>query len=155
MSKRLIQLGLVSVVLATGGIVLAQESEFQAKIQEDLDGYKKQIVENCTATDKLTLKWEGKLGSNPRESEKPEYNAVTTLCTSALDALSQTCQSNGVVKKAASKLNKVVCTKGKGTIGYSLKGSVITFSVDPSFTKNNAAGQESDLVEKMKKDLDK
>jgi hypothetical protein len=153
--KRFVQIGVCAVILGGGGVVLAQESEFQAKLQEDLDGYKAQIVGNCGASDKLVLKWEGKLGSNPRESEKPEYNAITTLCTSALDGLAQTCQSNGPVKKAAGKVTKVACTRGKGTIGYTLKGATITFTVDPAFTKNNPAGQESDLVEKLKKDLDK
>jgi len=155
MSKRLIQLGVLGTMLAAGGIVLAQESEFQNKIQEDLDGYKAQIVSNCGATDKLQIRWEGKLGSNPREGEKPEYNAISTLCTSALDAVSSTCQSNAVVKKAFGAVNKITCNRGKGTISYSLKGGSLTFSVDGSFTKNNAAGQEADLVAKMKKDLDK
>lgn len=143
------------IVLAMGAVALAQQSEFQAKIQEDLNGYKKQVIENCGTTPSLGMRWVGKLAVSPRESEKPDWNAVSTLCTSALDGLYQTCQGNGPVKAAISKVKTVTCTMGKGTINYKLTGGEITFTVDPSFTKNNPAGQESDLVAKLKKDLDK
>ena len=154
MNKKLVA-GIGGIVLAFGAVALAQQSEFQAKIQEDMDGYKKQIVDNCGAGGGLAMRWVGKLAVSPRESEKPEWNAVSTLCTSALDGLSSTCQSNGPVKTAASKLKTITCTMGKGTINYKLSGGEITFTVDPSYTKNNAAGQEADLVAKLKKDLDK
>jgi hypothetical protein len=143
----------IAVVLGLGGVVFAQQSEFQEKIQEDLDGYKSQIIDNC-GSKSLTLKWNGKLGGNPRESEKPEWNAVSTLCTSALEGTVNACQSNKPVKAAVGKVTTIVCTAGKGTIGYKLAGATLTFTVDPSFTKNNAAGQRDDLVLKMKKEID-
>ena len=154
MKKHQVAVG-VAVVLGLGGIVYAQQSEFQEKIQEDLDGYKSQIIDNCGSPKGLTLKWTGKLAVNPRESEKPEYNAVSTLCTSALEATVNACQSNKPVKAAVGKVNTIVCTAGKGTIGYKLAGATLTFTVDPSFDKNNPAGQRDDLVTKMKKDIDK
>jgi hypothetical protein len=148
------KLALGSLFLLVGSIAIAAESEFQDKMQEDLDGYKAQIVSNCGTTDKLTLKWNGKLGSNPRETKDGDYSSTGTLCTSALDGTSQAC-GNKVVKKAFGKVTSIVCQRGTGTISYSLKGSTLTFSVDPRFDKNNPAGQESSLVEKMKNDLDK
>ena len=153
MKKHQVAVG-IAVVLGLGGVVFAQQSEFQEKIQEDLDGYKSQIIDNC-GSKSLTLKWNGKLGGNPRESEKPEWNAVSTLCTSALEGTVNACQSNKPVKAAVGKVTTIVCTAGKGTIGYKLAGSTLTFTVDPSFTKNNAAGQRDDLVVKMKKEIDK
>ena len=154
MKKQQIAVG-VAVVLGLGGIVYAQQSEFQEKIQEDLDGYKTQIIDNCGSPKSLVLKWNGKLAVNPRESEKPDWNAVSTLCTSALEGTSNACQSNKPVKAAVGKVSTIVCTAGKGTIGYKLAGNTLTFTVDPSFTKNNAAGQRDDLVTKMKKEIDK
>jgi hypothetical protein len=145
----------VAVVLGLGGVVFAQQSEFQGKIQEDLDGYKNQIIDNCGAAKTITLKWSGKLAVNPRESEKPEWNAVSTLCTSALEGTVSACQSNKPVKAAVGKVSTIICTAGKGTIGYKLAGKTLTFTVDPSFTKNNAAGQRDDLVLKIKKGIDK
>jgi hypothetical protein len=153
--NKLVVAGISGIVLAAGAVALAQQSEFQAKIQEDLDGYKARLIENCTTAKSLGLRWVGKLAVNPRESEKPDWNAVSTLCTSALDGLDDGCRSNGPVKAAASKIKSITCTMGKGTINYKLSGGEMTFTVDPSFTKNNAAGQEADLVAKLKKDLDK
>ena len=154
MKKQQVAVG-IAVVLGLGGVVYAQQSEFQEKIQEDLDGYKTQIIDNCGSPKSLTLKWNGKLAVNPRESEKPDYNAVSTLCTSALEATVNACQSNKPVKAAIGKVTTITCTAGKGTIGYKLAGAALTFTVDPSFTKNNAAGQRDDLVTTMKKNIDK
>jgi len=145
----------IAVVLGLGGIVFAQQSEFQDKIQEDLDGYKTQFVDNCGSSKSLVLKWNGKLAVNPRESEKPDWNAVSTLCTSALEGTVGACQSNKPVKAAIGKVSTVICTMGKGTIAHKLAGNTLTFTVDPSFVKNNAAGQRDDLVVKLKKDIDK
>jgi hypothetical protein len=132
---------------------MAQESEFKGKLQEDLDGYAKSVLNGCGATVKVT--WGGgKLGFNPRESEKPEWNSVSTLCTSALEAVESACLNNGAVKEKLAKLTTVTCSKGKGTIGFTLKGATLTLTIDPSFAKNNAAGQRDDLVKKLKKDLD-
>ncbi|HEY0989580.1 MAG TPA: hypothetical protein VGD80_21070 [Kofleriaceae bacterium] len=152
--RRMTKIGLVAIATLASSVALAQESEFQDKIQEDLDGYKSQIVSNCGTTDKLTLKWNGKLGSNPREIDSGAYSAVSTLCTSALEGVAGACY-NKAVKKSLTKVTSVVCTKGSGTIGYSLKGATLTFTVDTKFDKNNAAGQRDDLVTKLKKDLDK
>ena len=79
---------------------------------------------------------------------------MSTLCTSALEGVAGACY-NKAVKKSLTKVTSVVCTKGSGTIGYSLKGATLTFTVDTKFDKNNAAGQRDDLVTKLKKDLDK
>ena len=89
------KLGIIAGVLMLGGIVFAQESEFQGKMQEDMDGYKKQIVEACGTTDKLVMRYDGKLGSNPRETKDGDYTAVSTLCTSGLDAVHSACQKIG------------------------------------------------------------
>jgi hypothetical protein len=151
--KLMMKVGIGAMVLLAGGVALAQESEFQDKMQEDLDSYKKRIIENCGTTDKLTIKFAGKLGQNPRETGE-NYTSVGTLCTSALDATSSICQGNKVVKKAFSKLTSIVCTKGKGTMSYSLKGGKLTFMVDGTYDKNNASGQQSDLDKKIRKDLD-
>ena len=143
-------------LLLTGSIAVAGgESENQDKMQEDLDSYKARIVENCGTTDKLSIKWNGKLGSNPREVQKGDYSSVGTLCQSALDATSNVCQSNRVVKKAFGKLTSITCQKGTGPIGYKFKGARLSFTVDTKYDKNNAAGQQSDLEEKLKVDLDK
>ncbi len=152
MKKHQVAVG-IAVVLGLGGVVFAQQSEFQEKIQEDLDGYKKQIIDNC-GSKSLTLKWNGKLGGNPRESEKPDWHAVSTLCTSALEGTVNACQSNKVVKATVGKVSTIICTAGKGTIGYKLAGNTLTFTVDGSYTKNNPAGQRDDLVTKMKKEID-
>lgn len=152
--KTILKLATITGLLTAGTIVFAQQSEWQDKIQEDMDGYKARIVENCGASDKLAMKWEGKLTCNPRENCGKEYGSVSTLCTSGLDALN-TCQDNKVIKKTFSKLTSITCTRGKGTLGYKYSGGKLTFMVDPAYDKNNAAGQESDLVEKMKKELDK
>lgn len=150
-----LKLGIIAGVLTLGGIVFAQESEFQGKIQEDMDGYKEQIVRDCGTTAKLVMRYEGKLGSNPRETKEGDYTAVSTLCTSGLDAMHDVCQNNKVLKTAMSKVSTITCTKGKGTLDYKLAGGKLTFTLDSTYDKNNAAGQESKLVEKMKKDLDK
>jgi|SRR6185312_3168806 len=152
---KLLKLGIIAGVVTLGGVVFAQESEFQGKMQEDMDGYKAQIIEACGTTDKLVMRYDGKLGSNPRETDKGNYTAVSTLCTSGLDAIHDGCQNNKVVKKALAKVTTFVCTKGKGTLDYTFKGGTFTFKVDPAYAKNNASGQESDFEEKLKKDLDK
>jgi hypothetical protein len=59
-----------------------------------------------------------------------------------------------VVKEKLAKVKKIEVKKGKGTLGYALKSDTLTLTVDASFTDNNPAGQDSDLVEKLKKELD-
>jgi hypothetical protein len=151
---KLLKLGIIAGVVMLGGVVFAQESEFQGKIQEDMDGYKAQIVEACGTTDKLVMRYDGKLGSNPREVKDGDYGGVSTLCTSGLDAIHDACQNNKVLKKALSKVTTFVCTKGKGTLDYTFKGGTFTFKLDTTH-KNSASGQESDFETKLKKDLDK
>jgi len=146
--------GVGGIVLAMGAVALAQQSEFQAKIQEDMDGYKPTVVDRCGTTKSLGMRWVGRLAVHPHESEKPEWNSVANLCMAALDGLYQTCQTNGPVKTAVSKVKTVTCTMGKGTLSFKLSSAELTFTLDPSFTKNNVAGQEADLVAKLKKDLD-
>lgn len=146
-------LGITLGILVLSLSAFAEESEFKGKMQEDLDGYVSQITSACGAA--VKAEWAGgKLGHNPRESEKPEWNALSTLCTTALDSMTQACSGNEAVKKALKGVKTVQCLKGKGPIAYKRKGNSILFTVDPSFTTNNPAGQGSDLVTKLKKDLD-
>ena len=125
---RLTKLTIITSLLAFTTLAFAQQSEFQEKLQEDLDSYKSRIVNNCGTDEKLSLKWTGgKLAGNPRESTKPEWNAVSTLCTSGLEAIENACGGNKVVKSKLSKLQVVACKPGKGTMGYTLAGSQLTF----------------------------
>jgi hypothetical protein len=151
------QLAIVGGIIVSGisAVALAQHSEYQAKIQEDLDGYKDRIVSGCKTAPDLTLRWEGKLEGNPRDSEREGWNAISSLCTAGTDAIYNTCTDNKAVQRALGSLKRVVCTRGKGTMSYRLAKGTITFIVDPSFTKNNIAGQEQDLVVRLKKDLDR
>jgi hypothetical protein len=135
-------------------VAFAAESENQDKMQEDLDSYKERIVSNCGAAAKLTIKFDGKMGGNPRETPEGHYSSLSTLCQSALDATYNSCH-NRVVKKEFAKLTSITCTRGTGTMSYSFKGSSLTFKVDTKFDKNNPAGQQSDLEKKMKDDIDK
>jgi hypothetical protein len=152
---RIAHLGVVGLVLTISSIAFAQESEFQGKIQEDLDGYKAQTISSCGMGPGLTLKYNGKLGSNPRETAKGNAGGVSALCTSAVDGLGDACRNNAVVKGKMSKITAIVCQPGHGAIGYAVSGSTITFSIDTTYSGDNASGQESDLVTKMKKDMDK
>jgi len=152
---KLVKFGIVAGIVTISGVALAQESEFQGKIQADMDSYKERIVTDCGTTPKLVMRFDGKLGTNPREIKDGDYSDVTTLCTSALEGLQTACHDNKVVKQAASKVATLVCTRGKGTIDYKIKAGTITFTLDTAFDKNNAAGQRDALVDKLKKDLDK
>jgi hypothetical protein len=152
---RLTKLTILTSLLAFTTLAFAQQSEFQDKLQEDLDSYKSRIVNNCGTDEKLSLKWTGgKLAGNPRESTKPEWNAVSTLCTSGLEAIENACGGNKVVKSKLSKLQVVACKPGKGTMGYTLAGTQLTITIDPSYTKNNPAGQRDDLDKKLRDKLD-
>jgi hypothetical protein len=152
---RLRHVGIVAAILTIASVAFAQESEFQGKIQEDLDGQKAQVIYGCGMPATLTLHYQGKLGSNPREPAKPNYNGVSALCTSAVGALNDACQTNAVVKGKESKITSIICTTGHGAMDYSISGTTETLKVDPSFTTNNASGERRDLVEKLKKDMDK
>ena len=153
-SMRLGRFAFVAAVMSFTTLAFAQESEFRGKMQEDMDGYKKQIINNCGTPASLTMTYNGKLGSNPRETKDGNYSAVSTLCTSALEGLADACR-NGAVKASMSKVTTITCQAGKGTIKYNLKAPTLTFSLDAAYDKNNPAGQRDDLVEKIKKDLDK
>jgi hypothetical protein len=148
------KVGLGSVMFLVATVALAAESENQDKMQEDLDSYKSRIVSNCGMPDKLTIKWDGKLGANPRETPEGHYSSLSTLCQSALDATYNVCH-NRVVKKAFTKVTSIVCARGTGAMSYAFKGSTLTFKVDTKFDKNSPAGQQSDLETKMKDDIDK
>ena len=131
----------------------ASQGNRLGKLKEDLDDYAKHVENGCGS--KVAVEWTGgKLGHNPRESEKPEWNSISTLCTSAVEAIENACLNNSEVKAKLGKLTRVTCSKGKGSLGYSLKGTELNLTIDPSFVKNNAAGQRDDLVTKLKKDLD-
>jgi len=152
---RLFKSTVIATVVVVTAVAWAQQSEFQGKLQEDLDSYKDRIIENCGTSDKLAIKWTGgKLAGNPRESTKPEWNAVSTLCTSGLEAISNACQGNKVVKQKLSKLQTISCKGGKGAMAFKLAGPTLTLTIDPSYTKNNAAGQRDDLDQKLRSQLD-
>jgi hypothetical protein len=139
-------------LLLCASTAFAQESEFKAKLQEDMDYYVKSFASQCGATVKAT--WTGgKLGSNPRETPEGHYSAVSTLCTSGFEGASSAC-SNGPVKEKFAKLNEIQCTRGKGAMTYTLKGAVLSIAIDTAYDKNNPAGQRDDLTAKLKKDLD-
>ena len=53
---KLVKFGIVAGIVTLSGTALAQESEFQGKIQEDMDGYKDQIIRDCGTTPKLVLR---------------------------------------------------------------------------------------------------
>jgi hypothetical protein len=149
------KLAMAATILALGGIAVAAESEYQDKMQEDLDAYKKRIVENCGTTDRLALRWVGKLGANPRTIASGDYAAVGSLCTAAVDGLNNACLANRVVKQTMRGLTSIVCQAGRGPMSYGYRGGTMTFSVDPKYDKNNVAGQESDMTERLKNDLDR
>ena len=152
---RLGRFAFVAAVMSFTTLAFAQESEFQTKIQEDMDGYKSRFVNNCGSPASLKFNYAGKLGANPRSGAKPDWNAVTTLCTTGLSVVSDDgCQNNKAIKQSIGKVTTVTCTAGKGTLDYTLKGTALTIKVDPSFTTNNPSGQGADLLTKMKKDLD-
>jgi len=155
MSKMLVRTVFVGVIAIGGGIALAQESEFQAKIQEDLNSLQPRIVNKWGATDKLDVRFEGKLGGNPRQTAAGDHSSVSTLCKVGLEAIEDACGSNKVVHDALSKLTTITCTRGKGSLSYAVAGSQLTLSIDTSFGKTNPAGQRDDLKARIKKDLDK
>jgi hypothetical protein len=143
---------IVAIGLLVTTSAFAQESEFKAKLQEDMDSYIKQFTGSCGSTPKMT--WQGgKIGMNPRETKEGDYSSISTLCTSGLEGAAFAC-SNAEVKKAFAKLTEVQCKRGKGTLAYTFKGNVLSIALDTAFDKNNPAGQESDLTDKIKKDLD-
>lgn len=90
----------VAVVGSFTTLALAQESEFQGKIQEDLDSYKGDVVKWCGTTSALTIKYSGKLGSNPRETKQGDYSGVSSLCTGALEGLAHACRNDAVKGEA-------------------------------------------------------
>jgi hypothetical protein len=155
--RSVMKIGFGALVLFTGSVALGQESEFQNKMQEDLDYYKPQLVNNCGVSDKLTIKYVGKLGSNPRERKADHNWSPSTLCGMALDAVVYSCQTSEPVKKTIAKLSSVVCTGGSGNLGYKLRGGDLTLTIDPTFKKKDGSisTPKDDLVAKLKKDLDK
>ena len=153
--RSVMKIGLGALVVFTSSVALGQESEFQNKMQEDLDYYKVQLVNNCGVGEALTIKYVGKLGSNPRERQG-DGTAPSTLCGMALDAVVYSCQTNAPVKKVMSKLSSVVCTGGSGALDYKLRGAELTLTIDPTHKhKGPPATPKDALVAKIKKDLDK
>ena len=147
---RKVQLAVVAMVLGAGTVVFAQESEFQNKMQEDLDFYKPQFVSKCHTSDAITFKFAGKLGANPRETR------VSISCTQAVEAALYSCDTNATVAKALSKVKTVTCTLGTGPYSYKLSGASLTFTVDDKYDDHkDKVYQKDGLVAKIKKDLDK
>jgi hypothetical protein len=144
--------GLAIAAALVSSSAFAVESEFAKRMQEDLNTYKAGLESACGSRVRLT--WTGgKLDHDPRASEKPEWNALATMCASAIDALQTACAENSPVRKAAGKITRIECKPGKGTMAYSMKGTTAVFTVDPSFTGSNPSSQTTDLVAKLKKDL--
>ena len=142
-------------LLAGATLAFAQQSEFQQKLQDDLDGMKRHIVSGCKMSDKLEAKWTGgKLAGNPRETLEGDYTSVSTLCKSALDAYQGACVNNKVVNAKTKHVKTIACTRGKGTLSFTLKGDTLTFLIDTKFDKNNPAGQRDDLDKKLRAKLD-
>jgi predicted benzoate:H+ symporter BenE len=149
------KIGLAALVVLSSSFASAQESEFQHKMQEDLDYYKAQLVNNCGVTDKIAISYAGKLGSNPREAKGNDW-AVSTVCGMGLDAMVYSCQTSAPVKKVLSHLTNVVCTAGTGRISYKIRGSDMTIAVDVKDRHPGEANSpKEDLVAKLKKDLDR
>ena len=148
-------LGIVLVATLASGIALAQESEFQAKIALDMEGYRKPIVHDCGTTDKLAFKFDGKLAANPHQIAPGDTYGVTTLCTMGLAAVENVCLNNKVLKATFGKLTDITCARGSGTLGYKLDGSHLTLLFDTKYDKTNGGGQRDALIKAMKHDLDK
>jgi hypothetical protein len=147
---RKVQLAVVTMVLGAGTVVFAQESEYQSKMQEDLDFYKSQFVNKCHTSEAITFKFIGKLGANPRESR------VSVSCTQAVEAALYSCDTNKTVAKALSKVTSVSCSLGSGPYSYKLSGANLAFTIDASYDDHKDKQFQKDaLVSKIKKDLDK
>jgi hypothetical protein len=147
---RKVQFAVVAMMLGIGSGAFAQESEFQNKMQEDLDFYKPQFVGKCKTSDAITFKFVGKLGANPRETR------VSISCTQAVEAALYSCDTNATVVKALSKVKSVTCTLGSGPYSYKLNGASLTFTIDDKYDDHkDKANQKDALVAKIKKDLDK
>jgi hypothetical protein len=156
MSKKSLVLAITGLAALAGGVALAQQSEFQAKIAEDMKSYQPRIVKSCGTTDKLALRFDGKLAGNPREKGPGDYTSISTLCASSgLGAVDDACRNNKVVASALSKVTDITCVRGTGTLTYKLTGSHLALVYDPTYNKNNGAGQRDDLIKALKRDLDK
>jgi hypothetical protein len=155
MSKKILGTALFGLAVLAG-IALAQQSEFQAKIAADMKAYQPRIIRNCGTTDKLEMRFEGKLAANPHQTAPGDAFAVSTLCASAgLAAVEDVCQNNKVVGAALSKLTDITCVRGSGPLSYKLTGSHLALLFDTTYSKNNGAGQRDDLVKAFKRDLDR
>jgi len=155
MKKRTLGIVLVGTIALAGGIALAQQSEFQAKMAEDMKTHQPRIVKNCGTTDKLALHFEGKLAGNPRETLSGEFSGVSALCVhGGLGAIEDTCLNNKVVASALSKLTDITCVRGTGTLSYKLDGSHMAIVFDPVH-KNAVASQRDLLIKALKQNLDK
>jgi hypothetical protein len=156
MSKKSLVLAITGLAGLAGGVALAQQSEFQAKMAADMKAYQPRIIKNCGTTDKLELRFDGKLAGNPRETGKGDYTSVSTLCAYAgLGAVEDVCQNNKVVGAALSKLTDITCVRGTGTLTYKLNGSHLALVYDPAYNKANGATQRDDLIKAFKRDLDR
>jgi len=153
--RSMTKIGLTALVLFSGSFAFAQESEFQKKMQDDLDYYKPQLVNNCGVTDKISITYVGKLGANPRETKGNGW-APAQLCGMGLDAIVYSCQTSAPVKKVMAHLTNVVCTAGTGEIKYKLHGGDLSLIIDASYRDTSTSLSPKEvLVNKLKKDLDR
>lgn len=133
------------VVLGLAPTCALAQDEYQDKIAEDLKAYEEPLKSACGFAS-LTLKWQGKLTSNPREGGKG--NSLSTLCTSALAAVVKACGSESG-KKALAKVETITCRRAKGTLSHKLGGTTLTLGVDPKFTGASPAAQQTALEGKL------
>jgi len=129
-------------IAPTGAVA---QDEHQDKIAEDLKAYEEPLKTTCGFAT-LTLKWQGKLTSNPRDGGKG--NSLSTLCTSALSAVVKTCGSESG-KKALAKVDTITCRRAKGTLSHKLAGTTLTLGVDPKFTGASPEAQQTALEGKL------
>jgi len=138
---------------AVAGVAFAQQSEFQSKIAADMKAYQPRIVRNCGASDRLEMRFEGKLDANPHQTAPGDKFGVSTLCTAGLAAVEYVCNNNKVVASALSKVTDITCLRGTGALSYKLAGSHLALFFDATYDKNNSGGQRDDLVKALKRDL--
>jgi hypothetical protein len=154
MSKKPLVLASVGLA-AIAGIAFAQQSEFQAKIAADMKAYQPRIVRNCGASDRLEMRFEGKLDVNPHQTAPGDKFGVSTLCTAGLAAIEYVCNNNKTVASALSRVTDITCVRGSGPLSYKLAGSHLALLFDATYDKTNSGGQRDDLVKAFKRDLDR
>jgi hypothetical protein len=156
--RRTAQITFIAISLGIGTGAYAQVSEWNAKIQEDLDFYKGQFVSKCKTAEEPAFRFVGKLEGNPRETR------VSISCTQAVEAALESCDSSTFASKgketpvvrALSKVKTVTCNLGSGPYNFRLSGGDLTFTVDAKYDdKKDKATQKDALIAKIKRELDR